>query len=372
MSLDVSPDGRTIAFDLLNDIYVLPAAGGEAKPVHTGAAVQRSPQFSPDGTQLLYLSDESGADNLWISALDGSNPRQVSKESLAMITGPAWAPDGKSLIATRTSATVFEMKHFGDSSLLARDRRRRADRRAAEERQGSAGSAPFARRALSLLHRASRRRALRLRQHRPRQLRHPSQGAADRPERRSHRRLRQRHDCRKCRRMAARSHSSAACRRRPCCFVTTSSRGTQHPVYQELDRDLQGDYIPQEHYYPAFDWFPDNRHVAIWGKGQLLRVDMHSGEARADSVPGNGETSHPCRDPSATGRCAGAGRCQSPAASSTRTAQQRDRFSCSRQTLAPGLRRQASAATADVLDARRERTRLVAGRPPDRVRRVER
>ncbi|HEY3229554.1 MAG TPA: hypothetical protein VGJ87_10055, partial [Roseiflexaceae bacterium] len=53
MSLDVSPDGKTIAFDLLNDIYVMPAAGGEAQPIHTGPAVQRSPQFSPDGTQLL-------------------------------------------------------------------------------------------------------------------------------------------------------------------------------------------------------------------------------------------------------------------------------------------------------------------------------
>ena len=78
-------------------------------------------------------------------------------------------------------------------------------------------------------------------------------------------------------------------------------------MFQELDRDLQGDYIPQEHYYPAFDWFPDNRHVAIWGKGQLLRVDMHSGEAQQIPFQAHGDASHPCLDPSATGRCTGAG-----------------------------------------------------------------
>ena len=46
MSLDVSPDGKTIAFDLLNDIYLMPAAGGEARAIHSGPATQRSPQFS--------------------------------------------------------------------------------------------------------------------------------------------------------------------------------------------------------------------------------------------------------------------------------------------------------------------------------------
>jgi hypothetical protein len=49
MSLDVSPDGASIAFDLLNDIYLMPAAGGPATAIHSGPATQRSPQFSPDG-----------------------------------------------------------------------------------------------------------------------------------------------------------------------------------------------------------------------------------------------------------------------------------------------------------------------------------
>mgnify|MGYP003579490724 CR=1 FL=1 len=77
MSLDVSPDGKTIAFDLLNDIYVMPSEGGAAKVIHSGPAVQRSPQFSPDGKSLVYLSDQTGADNLWISAPDGTSYVQL-------------------------------------------------------------------------------------------------------------------------------------------------------------------------------------------------------------------------------------------------------------------------------------------------------
>ena len=39
MSLDVSPDGRTIAFDLLGDIYVMPITGGDAQAIASGHAL---------------------------------------------------------------------------------------------------------------------------------------------------------------------------------------------------------------------------------------------------------------------------------------------------------------------------------------------
>ena len=39
MSVDVSPDGKTLVFDLLGDIYSIPATGGEAKLVHGGPAM---------------------------------------------------------------------------------------------------------------------------------------------------------------------------------------------------------------------------------------------------------------------------------------------------------------------------------------------
>ncbi len=47
MNLDVSPDGKKIVFDLLGDLYIIPIAGGEAKPLRTGHAYEVQPRFSP-------------------------------------------------------------------------------------------------------------------------------------------------------------------------------------------------------------------------------------------------------------------------------------------------------------------------------------
>ena len=75
MAPDVSPDGRTILFDLLGDIYALDAAGGTARPLLTGDAFETQPVFSPDGKQIAFISDKSGAANLWVANADGSHSR---------------------------------------------------------------------------------------------------------------------------------------------------------------------------------------------------------------------------------------------------------------------------------------------------------
>ncbi len=161
MSLDVSPDGKTIAFDLLNDIYVMPAAGGAATSIHSGPAVQRSPQFSPDGKSLVYLSDETGADNIWISALDGSGARQISKENLAMITGPAWSHDGRSIVAIKTNASTHDMKKSEVRRFFLDGAAEQVVVTRPESGKDVQEPRPRLRRSLSLLHRAQRRRALR-------------------------------------------------------------------------------------------------------------------------------------------------------------------------------------------------------------------
>src|SRR6266536_1807093 len=78
MSVDVSPDGQAIVFDLLGHLYSITAEGGDATLLVGGAAMNRLPTFSPDGEQILYLSDADGYDNLWVCKRDGSRPQRVT------------------------------------------------------------------------------------------------------------------------------------------------------------------------------------------------------------------------------------------------------------------------------------------------------
>ena len=66
MSLDVSPDGKQIVFDMLGDIYTLPIGGGEAKLIRGGHAFEVQPRYSPDGKRISFTSDAGGGDNIWI------------------------------------------------------------------------------------------------------------------------------------------------------------------------------------------------------------------------------------------------------------------------------------------------------------------
>ncbi|WP_057831432.1 amidohydrolase family protein [Colwellia sp. TT2012] len=101
MNVDLSPDGKTIVFDLLGDIYTMPASGGEAKALMTDIAWQMQPRFSPDGKYIAFTSDEDGGDNLWIMQADGSNAKAVSTEKFRLLNSPAWSPDGNYLVGRK-------------------------------------------------------------------------------------------------------------------------------------------------------------------------------------------------------------------------------------------------------------------------------
>src|SRR5689334_4146934 len=62
MSVDISPDGAWIVFDLLGHIYRMPAAGGEATAItqNSGVALNYQPRISPDGKLIAFISDRRG------------------------------------------------------------------------------------------------------------------------------------------------------------------------------------------------------------------------------------------------------------------------------------------------------------------------
>jgi imidazolonepropionase-like amidohydrolase/Tol biopolymer transport system component len=113
LSLDVSPDSREIVFELLGDIYKLPAQGGRATPVLTGMAFDAQPVFSPDGKRIAFISDRSGSENVWIAAADGSNARQITMDSdQERFASPAWSADGHYVYASRRTKPFFAEYHL--------------------------------------------------------------------------------------------------------------------------------------------------------------------------------------------------------------------------------------------------------------------
>ncbi len=101
INLDVSPDGKTVVFDLLGDIYTLPIGGGDATPIKAGIAWHQQPRFSPDGRKIAYTSDAGNGDNLWIMNVDGSDATAVTKETFRLVNNPTWDPTGQFLVGKK-------------------------------------------------------------------------------------------------------------------------------------------------------------------------------------------------------------------------------------------------------------------------------
>jgi imidazolonepropionase-like amidohydrolase/Tol biopolymer transport system component len=106
VSLDVSPDGQTIVFDLLGDLYTMPISGGKATPLLTGMAFDVQPRFSPDGKKVVFVSDRSGGDNVWTLSLDLKDTTAVTQGNGNVYYSPEYSPDGKYIVVSR-AGSVF-------------------------------------------------------------------------------------------------------------------------------------------------------------------------------------------------------------------------------------------------------------------------
>lgn len=115
MQPDISPDGASIVFDLLGDIYRVPVGGGDATAILSGPAYETHPAYSPDGRHIAFISDRSGTINLWVADVDGRNARRVSNETgLNVMAQPAWSADGSRIFVSRMvhSLLGFEIWAF--------------------------------------------------------------------------------------------------------------------------------------------------------------------------------------------------------------------------------------------------------------------
>ncbi len=107
MSLDVSPDGSNIVFDLLGDLYLLPIDGGVARALTNGMSFDAQPRFSPDGNRIVYLSDQSGAENVWVLDVTDSSKTQLTFGSGRNYLSPEWSPNGQSIFVSARETLRF-------------------------------------------------------------------------------------------------------------------------------------------------------------------------------------------------------------------------------------------------------------------------
>lgn len=123
MSLDVSPDGQTIVFDLLGNLYTMPIGGGKATRITGGMAYDAQPRFSPDGKSIVFVSDRSGGDNVWTMRLDFTDTTQVTQGNSSLYVSPEWTPDGQFIVASHAAgplggAAKLEMYRVGRHAAL--------------------------------------------------------------------------------------------------------------------------------------------------------------------------------------------------------------------------------------------------------------
>jgi tricorn protease len=103
---DISPDGKTVAFSYLGDIWTVEAIGGVARPVTMHEAHDINPVFSPDGKWIAFSSNRFGQYDAFVVPAVGGKPKRLTFDSAPdMVTG--WTPDGKGVVFTSPRSTAF-------------------------------------------------------------------------------------------------------------------------------------------------------------------------------------------------------------------------------------------------------------------------
>jgi imidazolonepropionase-like amidohydrolase/Tol biopolymer transport system component len=283
MSLDVSPDGRTIVFDLVGDIYTVPITGGAATLILGGAAYEMQPRFSPDGKRIAFASDRDGLTNVWTMDLRGKDFRQVSKEKEREVSNPAWTPDGQYLVNrkhfrnTRSLGSgEMWLYHSSGGNGLKLTERRNWEQNATEpivspdgryvyftEDVSPGGGFQYNRDAhgqVYVVQRLDRRTGLR-------STTIGGAGSALRPQ------------------ISPDGKTMAFVRRvglKTVLWVRDLESGRERPIWEGLDHDQQEAWAIYGT-YPGYDWMPDGKAIVIWAQGKINSVDVASG--RAANIP---------------------------------------------------------------------------------------
>jgi Tol biopolymer transport system component len=95
-----TPDGRIVYYSNssgTDDIWIIGSDGAGAKQLTSNARINQSPAVSPDGTYIVFHSDRSGVPHLWRMDMDGSDQRQLTYGASGE-QNPQFSPDGRWLV----------------------------------------------------------------------------------------------------------------------------------------------------------------------------------------------------------------------------------------------------------------------------------
>ena len=278
MNLDVSPDGETIAFDLLGDIYTMPMSGGKATNITNSMAWDMQPDFSPDGSQLAFTSDQGGGDNIWTMNLDGSEQAQVTKESFRLLNNPKWSPDGD-YIAARKHFTGTRSLGAGEIWLYHKSGGSGVQLNKRPNEQKDLGEPAFTPDGQYVLYsrdstpggyfeysKDSTKQIYKVyaidRDTGETETWIDGPGGAVRPE------------------PSPDGKYIAFVRRisgKSALFLQDRESGAEFPIYKDLERDMQETWAIHG-VYPNFSWTPDSEQIVFWTKGKLHKIDIESKE----------------------------------------------------------------------------------------------
>ncbi|MFM1794626.1 MAG: hypothetical protein RL642_1011, partial [Bacteroidota bacterium] len=92
---------KTIIFDMMGDLYTMPAEGGKATQITRGLAFDQHPRYSPDGKKILFVSDKSGAENLWYIDTEKKDTVQLTRDINQNFPSADWTPDGNYIVYSK-------------------------------------------------------------------------------------------------------------------------------------------------------------------------------------------------------------------------------------------------------------------------------
>ena len=114
--VQISPDGKQIAFCYKGDIYLVPAEGGNAIQLTASESYEQTPVWSPDSKTIAFASDRYGNFDIFTISAKGGTATRLTFSSVAE-TPQTFTPDGRGIIFSASIQDPASSAAFPRSSL---------------------------------------------------------------------------------------------------------------------------------------------------------------------------------------------------------------------------------------------------------------